>query len=83
MQPLGFWRTTIGKKVVMAVTGVIMILFLVAHLAGNLLVFAGARIAQHRSQETASIHAIAGQIRLGLPTRTVDLPRAGVLVSKP
>ncbi|MDQ2925117.1 MAG: succinate dehydrogenase cytochrome b subunit [Acidobacteriota bacterium] len=36
-----FWRTTVGKKIVMAVTGVVMILFLVGHLAGNLLVFRG------------------------------------------
>ena len=36
-----FWRTTIGKKIVMAVTGVIMIVYLAGHLAGNLLVFAG------------------------------------------
>jgi succinate dehydrogenase / fumarate reductase, cytochrome b subunit len=36
-----FWRSTVGKKIVMAVTGVIMILFVIGHLAGNLLVFAG------------------------------------------
>lgn len=36
-----FWRTTIGKKAVMAVTGVILFLFIVGHLLGNLLVFAG------------------------------------------
>jgi succinate dehydrogenase / fumarate reductase cytochrome b subunit len=42
MHTFAFWHTTVGKKVVMAVTGLIMTLFLVAHLAGNLLVFAGA-----------------------------------------
>lgn len=36
-----FWRSTIGKKIVMAVTGLIMIGFVIGHLAGNLLVFAG------------------------------------------
>jgi succinate dehydrogenase / fumarate reductase cytochrome b subunit len=36
-----FWRSTIGKKVVMAVTGVIGIGFLVSHVASNLLVFQG------------------------------------------
>ena len=35
------WRSTVGKKIVMAVTGVILIAFLVGHLAGNLLVFRG------------------------------------------
>jgi succinate dehydrogenase / fumarate reductase cytochrome b subunit len=39
---LSFWRTTVGKKIVMAVTGVILIAFLVGHVAGNLLLFRGA-----------------------------------------
>ena len=37
-----FWRSTRGKKMVMAATGIIGIGFLVAHVAGNLLVFRGA-----------------------------------------
>lgn len=37
-----FWHATIGKKIVMAVTGLIMIAFLAGHVAGNLLVFRGA-----------------------------------------
>ena len=36
-----FWRSTIGKKVVMAVTGIIGIGFVLAHIAGNLLIFRG------------------------------------------
>jgi succinate dehydrogenase / fumarate reductase, cytochrome b subunit len=36
-----FYRSSIGKKVVMAVTGVIGIAFLVVHVLGNLLVFRG------------------------------------------
>ncbi len=36
------WRSTVGKKAVMAVTGVLMLLFLVAHMLGNLKVFFGA-----------------------------------------
>ncbi|MGC1342032.1 MAG: succinate dehydrogenase cytochrome b subunit [Candidatus Binataceae bacterium] len=35
------WRTVIGKKIVMAVTGVIMVLFVIAHMLGNLKIFAG------------------------------------------
>jgi succinate dehydrogenase / fumarate reductase, cytochrome b subunit len=35
------WRSTIGKKTVMAVSGMIMLLYLVAHMAGNLKVFFG------------------------------------------
>lgn len=36
-----FWRSTIGKKVVMAVTGLIGIGFVVGHMTGNLLMFKG------------------------------------------
>jgi succinate dehydrogenase / fumarate reductase cytochrome b subunit len=36
-----FYRSTVGKKVVMAVTGVIGIAFLIGHAVGNLLVFRG------------------------------------------
>jgi succinate dehydrogenase / fumarate reductase cytochrome b subunit len=37
-----FWRSTIGKKVVMALTGAIGVAYVVAHMLGNLLVFEGA-----------------------------------------
>jgi len=36
-----FWRSSIGKHAVMAVTGLIMIAFLISHVLGNLQVFAG------------------------------------------
>jgi succinate dehydrogenase / fumarate reductase, cytochrome b subunit len=39
---LTFWRSTIGKKVVMGVTGVIGLGFVIGHMAGNLQVFSGA-----------------------------------------
>ncbi|MER7364506.1 succinate dehydrogenase cytochrome b subunit [Nonomuraea wenchangensis] len=40
-RPGGFLRSSNGKKVVMAVTGAVMVLFLVAHMAGNLKIFLG------------------------------------------
>jgi succinate dehydrogenase / fumarate reductase, cytochrome b subunit len=36
------WRSTIGKKAVMAVSGLVMLLYLVAHMLGNLKIFFGA-----------------------------------------
>lgn len=39
---LALWRTTIGKKAVMAVTGLLFVAFLIAHAAGNLKAFVGA-----------------------------------------
>ena len=38
---LAFWRSTIGKKVVMAASGIILVGFVIGHLLGNLLVFRG------------------------------------------
>ena len=41
--PLGaFWATAVGKKLVMAVTGVVLFGYLVGHLLGNLQVYLGA-----------------------------------------
>lgn len=36
-----FYRSSIGSKSVMAVTGLLLLLFVIGHLAGNLLVYAG------------------------------------------
>src|ERR1700761_657224 len=41
VRSLRFWNTTIGKKAVMAGTGVILAGFVVAHLLGNLQIFLG------------------------------------------
>lgn len=38
-----FYRSTIGKKIIMGVTGLIGIGFVILHMAGNLQAFAGAR----------------------------------------
>ena len=37
-----FWRSTVGKKIVMAVTGLIGVGFVIGHMVGNLQVFEGA-----------------------------------------
>ena len=36
-----FWRSTIGKKVAMAVTGIILVGFLISHVLANLLILTG------------------------------------------
>jgi succinate dehydrogenase / fumarate reductase cytochrome b subunit len=38
---IAFWHTMIGKKVVMAVTGCVLVGFVIAHMLGNLKVFSG------------------------------------------
>ncbi|HEX4750351.1 MAG TPA: succinate dehydrogenase cytochrome b subunit [Bryobacteraceae bacterium] len=41
IRPARFWATTNGKKVVMAITGAILFLFVIGHMLGNLQVFQG------------------------------------------
>lgn len=36
-----YWNSSIGKKLIVAVTGIVLVLFLAGHMTGNLLVFAG------------------------------------------
>ena len=41
MWVLRLYRSTIGKKVIMAVTGIILVAFVILHMLGNLQVFIG------------------------------------------
>lgn len=41
---LGFYSTTLGKKLVMAITGFILVGFVVGHMTGNLQVFLGKEV---------------------------------------
>ncbi len=36
-----YWSSSIGKKLVVALTGIVLVLFLAGHLSGNLLIFVG------------------------------------------
>jgi succinate dehydrogenase / fumarate reductase cytochrome b subunit len=38
---IAIWTSVIGKKVVMAVTGAVLVLFVIAHMTGNLKIFSG------------------------------------------
>jgi succinate dehydrogenase / fumarate reductase, cytochrome b subunit len=66
-----FWNTTIGKKAVMAVSGIALFLFIVAHLVGNLQVFMGA---EHFNAYAKLLHvepALLWAARLSLLTLVV------------
>ena len=52
-----FYDSTIGKKAVMAVTGVVLFGFLIAHMLGNLQVFLGRDVMNHYAE---TLHANAG-----------------------
>lgn len=36
-----YWSTTIGKKLIVAISGIVLVLFLAGHLIGNLLIYVG------------------------------------------
>ncbi|NIS03065.1 MAG: succinate dehydrogenase, partial [Gemmatimonadetes bacterium] len=45
--PIEFYRSAVGKKWVMAVTGIVLIGYIVAHLLGNLKVYFGPEEINH------------------------------------
>lgn len=63
---LSFWRSSIGGKVTMAVTGVLLFLFVTGHLLGNLQVFSEPG---HLAEYAKFLHrepALLWAVRLGL-----------------
>jgi len=50
MRVARFYESTIGKKAIMAVTGLILFGFLIAHMLGNLQVFLGSEIMDHYAE---------------------------------
>ncbi len=61
-----FWNATIGKKLVMAVSGALLFLFVVAHLLGNLQVFLGAERFNAYARFLRLEPALLWSARLGL-----------------
>jgi succinate dehydrogenase / fumarate reductase cytochrome b subunit len=56
MRVARFYESTIGKKAIMAVTGLILFGFLIAHMLGNLQVFLGRDVMNHYAE---TLHANA------------------------
>ena len=63
---LSFWRSTIGKKVVMAVTGLILVGFVLGHMLGNLQMFQGAEKMNAYAHFLKSMGGLLWLVRLGL-----------------
>lgn len=61
-----FWASAVGKKVVMAVTGLMLVGFVLGHVTGNLLVFRGAEAMNRYAATLKSLGALLWAIRLGL-----------------
>jgi len=60
---LTFWRSTLGKKVVMGVTGLVMIGFVGLHMLGNLQAFLGS---EKLNQYAALLHGPLHEVTLAL-----------------
>jgi len=56
----------IVKKIVMSVTGLLMVVFLITHLAGNLLMLLGRDVYNHYSEFLVSIPVIIPALEIGL-----------------
>jgi succinate dehydrogenase / fumarate reductase cytochrome b subunit len=63
---LTLYRSTIGKKVIMAVTGLVLIAFVIGHMLGNLQVFIGAAKINAYSAFLKSTGELLWLVRLGL-----------------
>jgi succinate dehydrogenase / fumarate reductase cytochrome b subunit len=55
MRGLTLWDSTVGKKIMMAVTGVILIGFVIVHMIGNLKVYQGADAFNHYAEGLRTI----------------------------
>jgi succinate dehydrogenase / fumarate reductase cytochrome b subunit len=63
-----YWNSSIGKKLVVAVTGLAMVLFLAGHLTGNMLIYAGKEAFDEYAEflHTAGHGALIWVARIGL-----------------
>jgi len=59
-----FYRSTIGRKVVMAATGIVLVLYLIGHTAGNLLVFRGPQAINDYAHFLQSSGALLWTVRI-------------------
>lgn len=71
MWALTLYRSTIGKKIIMAVTGLMLVGFVVAHMAGNLQVFIGPAKMNAYAAFLKSTGELLWVARLGLLGATV------------
>jgi succinate dehydrogenase / fumarate reductase cytochrome b subunit len=62
----GFFKSSIGKKVVMAASGAVLFGFVVAHMAGNLQVYLGRTAINTYAESLRHVPALLWAARLGL-----------------
>ena len=63
---IAFYQSSIGKKILVAITGLAMLLFLVGHLTGNLLIFKGPVALNGYAKWLHSLGGLLWVARIGL-----------------
>jgi succinate dehydrogenase / fumarate reductase cytochrome b subunit len=61
-----FYRSSIGKKMIVAVTGVVLMLFVIGHLLGNLQIFLGPRWVNDYAQHLRDLGPLLWAVRITL-----------------
>lgn len=61
-----FLSSSVGMKVVMSLTGIVLWVFIMAHLAGNLVIYAGPEMYNHYAQALKGNPALLWLVRAGL-----------------
>ncbi len=61
-----FYDSTIGKKAIMAVTGLVLFVFLIAHMLGNLQIFLGRSVMDHYAETLHGNPPLLWTVRIGL-----------------
>ncbi|GAC1655656.1 MAG: succinate dehydrogenase cytochrome b subunit [Gemmatimonadaceae bacterium] len=79
---LALYRSTIGKKVVMAATGLILVGFVIGHVTGNLLVFRGPEKLNAYSAFLKSLGGLLWIVRGGLLIATILHVTAAVQLTR-
>ena len=64
--PFDYFRSSIGKKQIVAVTGLMLILFLIGHLAGNLLIYLGPEVFNSYSKHLTDLRPGLYLVEYGL-----------------
>jgi succinate dehydrogenase / fumarate reductase cytochrome b subunit len=59
-----FYRSSIGRKMIVALTGVILMLFVIGHLLGNLQIFLGPRWVNDYAQHLRDLGALLWLVRI-------------------
>ena len=63
---VGFLSSTLGKKVLMAITGIILVGFVIGHMAGNMQIYLGAEVLNKYGELLHSNQKLLWAVRLVL-----------------